>query len=752
MILKRLILHNYKQHKDMDITIAGNIIGIIGPNGSGKSNLLGAIHFALAGEQPGFNKSDLLRWGETEGFVELHFTHNGIDGMIRRALHSAHATFKYGEEETSGTKKVEERIVTHLGMDKDLLKQAIFIRQAEIDAILFTDPRIRELSFQRLCGVGEAAKIHKKMGEELAAMAVPPNYDEQIAESQLRYKQMKDRLVGLKYNLESIQSTRAKCPVAAGLQDECTRMERVVSQIDNYHLLFNKLSHADNALRDAQVQLAAFEEPAMSIEAMDKFIADCQNTENKVEAYRKVVAEFERAGKAIIALGNEPAQLPPSVDKLLLDSLEHKAKSARSEYERIESQVKMYQGLVQAMDGKLTAGVECPVCGNKITDTARMITKLNDYRAQAELCKPVVAEREYYNAVDQNDRISRQNANAVSSYKARYSTLVDQYQRAEVALNSAAKADENIDQVRAGRLQCEEQRKQAILSGRMHAQLTTEIKLRTNEHDAYTLDLANIKKMLGDDVTKALETTSIATVRMSYVSKIDGLKNTIQQAQQLDTQIAQLSGMVTELENSINGLENTIAVLEMKRSQQDEYRNALKVLNEVRDWFHYSNGPHTLAQGVLSEMVQDVNLFLDQFSAPFSVISGGDTLGFKCIFHDDTPVPFNGPPDAVHLSGGQRIQLAVAFRFASYCMFASKLGLLSLDEPTVYLDDYHVGRFCALLSKIKEVAQKMNLQVLIATHEQSVKPFMDTIIDFNDDTKMMEKIAHEQKQTRSKSN
>ena len=64
-------------------------------------------------------------------------------------------------------------------------------------------------------------------------------------------------------------------------------------------------------------------------------------------------------------------------------------------------------------------------------------------------------------------------------------------------------------------------------------------------------------------------------------------------------------------------------------------------------------------------------------------------------------------------------------------MFASKLGLLSLDEPTVYLDDSNVGRFCTLLEKIKEIAKKMDVQVLIATHERSVLPFCDSVVDLD---------------------
>jgi ABC-type lipoprotein export system ATPase subunit len=64
-------------------------------------------------------------------------------------------------------------------------------------------------------------------------------------------------------------------------------------------------------------------------------------------------------------------------------------------------------------------------------------------------------------------------------------------------------------------------------------------------------------------------------------------------------------------------------------------------------------------------------------------------------------------------------------------MFAGKLGLLSLDEPTAYLDDSNVDRFGILLTKVKEIARNMNTQVLMATHERAVIPYMDSVIDLN---------------------
>ena len=80
------------------------------------------------------------------------------------------------------------------------------------------------------------------------------------------------------------------------------------------------------------------------------------------------------------------------------------------------------------------------------------------------------------------------------------------------------------------------------------------------------------------------------------------------------------------------------------------------------------------------------------------------------------------------LSGGQKIALAVAFRFAVYGMFASKLGLLSLDEPTAYLDNETIARFADTLDKVRGLARNLGLMVLVSTHEKSLEPCFDQAV------------------------
>ena len=70
----------------------------------------------------------------------------------------------------------------------------------------------------------------------------------------------------------------------------------------------------------------------------------------------------------------------------------------------------------------------------------------------------------------------------------------------------------------------------------------------------------------------------------------------------------------------------------------------------------------------------------------------------------------------------------MGFRFAVYTLFSNKLGLISLDEPTAYLDDETIARFGDLLQKIAQIARNSSLQILMATHEASLAPCFDQTI------------------------
>jgi len=731
MKLKKLILHNYKQHPHVEQEFTGNVIGIVGRNGSGKSNLLGGLQFAFAGEQPGFNKVDLLRWGESDGYVQVDFDHAGQPGHIERSLTGSYALFTYGTESYRGISKVGEGIQLHLGLDKDLLKQAIFVRQAEIDSILFEDPRERELAFQKLCGIGDAAKIHKKLGDELVKLSVPPNYDAQIAEGQQRYSEMAERLRQLKDTADAAAAQYAKLPKLASLQGMIMSYTSMLKTLEQYVKTSNDLAQVKARLNELVDYVDATPENATEdIGKLDQQLAELATSIRLGEEYQRRLKAFEDAGKSIMALGDPPT--PPTLpftDAQLVELMQ-KAEAFNKAYADASANERLYSDLARTLKDKPLT--ECPICGGPIKDLQRIQRKIQEYHLQTTNILAVNYAAQHCEAKTKQEQAIASYMEATTRYNAKYAMLIDQFGKTEKAMQSAPKVNQALVELTASAERAQEKRAHLTrllreVSARQQERKTCEQRIEQLCKEGSSLHTS----ILGmEDVSKQL-TLGVSTIPGYIQQRIAQLNEQITQLQTLDQQLAQLNGMIRELSNNVQTLETTLKTLENKRATLGPFNAAVKVLTEVRDWFKYDNGPHTLASAVLAEMNQDVNNFLGQFSAPFSVIQGTESLGFKCIFHDGRTMPPE-PPDAYHLSGGQKIMLALSFRLASYCMFASKLGLLSLDEPTVYLDDGSIGAFCTLLQKIKEVAQKMDLQICLATHERAVIPFLDTVVSLTD--------------------
>ena len=82
MILKKLILKNFKSHKNTIINFKKGITIIVGENGAGKSSILEGITYALF-KKAQLNQSNLIRLDNSNNIanmsVELFFERNGTE-------------------------------------------------------------------------------------------------------------------------------------------------------------------------------------------------------------------------------------------------------------------------------------------------------------------------------------------------------------------------------------------------------------------------------------------------------------------------------------------------------------------------------------------------------------------------------------------------------------------------------------------------------------------------------------------------
>jgi DNA repair exonuclease SbcCD ATPase subunit len=738
MIIKWLKLRNYRQHEDLHYRFEGNLIGVLGPNGSGKSHFMDAVEFSFAGRVSGQNKSDMLRWGADEGDVELGFEHDGVDAVIYRELHGTKATFTWGKETFTGISKVNAAVAEKTNLDADICKQAVFVHQKEIDAVLFTEPSVRQLAWQRLCGLGHASKTHSKLGSFISSLPDIADFTEQINEGVERIAEAERALTAAKENLE-ITGATGTTDIEI-INDQIRRVEtlkqainRGVQESQLLNGAHEKLGQTTQELQKVDVELGGYlDDPAELLNAVTSKLNDAVTSLRAIENAANMTREVSDKQAAIDGLSCQYSQED-------IDACTETLKRLGDELAATQHQYSLTQSLLEAISGHGDSS-DCPLCkqpvsGNLETMAKDALVEAREkhgrakaaYDTAAKMCETAKFARSQYESKLRAAEQRLAEAKATLAQIERSITM-------QVSREDVAKLQET-----AGRHQRQVEHKRDLelkrtgYAGQIKT-LNEAISQRSSVVEETVLEAKQLMEALHIKDPSELQTRSYE------------LADESRQSREVREQVAQLNGQIREMEKSLENLNVSVGQLREREAKQAALKSVIDTLAAVREWFHYEHGPQTVINSLLERITSGVNDFLDKFGAGFYAIPDFGTTSFRYWYTDGRPLPEGGHPSVTELSGGEMVVLAVSFRFATYCLFASRIGLLTLDEPTVYLDDGNIGRFCKLLNRVKELAAGMNLQIFISTHEKSVIPFMDTTVKFGTYETKEPVDEHEEKQ------
>jgi DNA repair exonuclease SbcCD ATPase subunit len=149
MRINKVKLSNFAQHKNLEVDLSENIVGIIGRNGSGKSNFASSISMAITGEFGKKKKKDLITFGEKSGsiYVEGSIRHKNF--IVNRSLDSNTTNLSYNSEIFDGAETVNEKFLELLDCDKSFLPNMVFVTQTDILGILFGKQAERNKMLQK---------------------------------------------------------------------------------------------------------------------------------------------------------------------------------------------------------------------------------------------------------------------------------------------------------------------------------------------------------------------------------------------------------------------------------------------------------------------------------------------------------------------------------------------------------------------------------------------------------------------------
>jgi len=184
----------------------------------------------------------------------------------------------------------------------------------------------------------------------------------------------------------------------------------------------------------------------------------------------------------------------------------------------------------------------------------------------------------------------------------------------------------------------------------------------------------------------------------------------------IDSLILMHSGIVRRCESSLAQSAKT----KLDNAAIRSHKNKVSRLQGL--FRHNGSATETYVNTKMRKMCSSINEYLSGFSATYHVKVDKNN-DFICQFPDKTI-------SSSELSGGQKVVLSLAFRFAACEVFTSRTNLIVLDEPTTWLDKKRIDSFGEILSSVKSMSQEKDLQVFIVTHEKTLMPNFDQVIEF----------------------
>src|SRR3989338_1571301 len=178
MLIKSIKLRNIRSYENQEIIFPEGSTLLAGDIGSGKSSILLAIEFALFGtRRKHLSAASLLRHGKKEGEVELNFTIEGKDIIIKRKL-------KRGKEDiaqesgyiiTNGLKKegthieLKTAVLDLLGYPQDLVSKSrdlvyrytVYTPQEQMKQIILEEKDIRLDTLRKVFNIDKYKTIRE---------------------------------------------------------------------------------------------------------------------------------------------------------------------------------------------------------------------------------------------------------------------------------------------------------------------------------------------------------------------------------------------------------------------------------------------------------------------------------------------------------------------------------------------------------------------------------------------------------------
>jgi exonuclease SbcC len=664
-------LENIRSHVKSTVPFARGFNCLVGGLGTGKSSVLYAVDFALFGEPLGRSFEYLLREGADSAKVTIQFTQNGqtyklVRGLKRRGkgIGQDFEELKLFEGETviasMKTDAIAEQFKAITGLDKDLYREIVWVRQEHLKELLDAAPRDRQRRLDELFGLSD-------------------------------YETAWSNIAVYKRDYETEKRVYEKDPDVVGLDKLSEEYNRVTGEFTLLEVelqdAVGKLAEGRRALEAADLKLKKLEEKKLQIEELKRKEAKVQaNISSTADVLASLNQRIEGKKTIIDNLKQRQSSLNTQVSAYK-NTLEEAGVPANQPVEALRGQLAAFDDKLSSLKAEQEATMR-----NLQTDQRR--TASLSMESRCPLCLQSLND-EYKNGLMQ--RIQQENTERQNTIK-QLQIEIEKMQRIKAVANEAFS---NLQ----------------TLTTR-----SKDLKTRLSEEEKNMGDLAvevEAKRQFEADLDGQLEALRLEISRFE-MSDLEAARVQREQAftqyYRVEADLRTKESRKKDLLTRLDEVKERIDHAQEKLERMKKIARTVEVLGAIRDAYR------SIQPKLRSEFVKVLRNFVQQVLD--GLVGGEAPLLNVVVDETYTPYvksESGADREVSNLSGGERTLLAFAYRLGlGQLIMQSRTGhglsMLLLDEPTESLgsEDGSIERLAEAISRFKAIEQ-----IIAVTHSEA---------------------------------
>jgi exonuclease SbcC len=667
--LESLHLENIRSHAKTTVHFVDGFNCLVGGLGQGKSTVLYAFDFVLFGDPLGRSYDYLLREGADHGKVTAVFVHNGRTYKIQRGLHRRGNGISQNIDQLklyrsgkplahTNNDAVAEEMTAITGLDKNIFREVIWVRQEHLKELLDITPRQRQTKLDKLFGLSDYDDAWNELRQFEREYAVERNVLEQ--------------------NPDVISIDKLETKYHGAVEEFLV----VTSQLGDAK---EKVTHAETVLKEATANLEGLEELRKTTEELQRREVKIKTTidnlkkwsrdlTDQAESSKKRLDEFEKLLKQMITQEKsqrdalQEAGLDPdtSIDALkgYLSNVEEQLKTMSGEKEVTKRDMETSQNRLS----NLKTESKCPICLQELT---------GDY-------KKSLLENFQQENVENTKKLAELQKNS------------DKLKTIHATINSAFL---NLQQLipRIGDIKGQVTERQTSLN-----KLATEVEAAHKQEGKLQEQLDETWEEIAKfDVTELESARKLQKIALTeHVNAEHELRSLKQRKADISLRVDDLQERLDIAQKKVDRKEKIVKLLGIVDRIRAAYRSVQPKLRSEFVKYLQQTVQHQL-DILVGDLGPALSLEIDETYSPF-------------VYNE------SHRREVSNLSGGERTLLAFAYRIGlGQLIMQSRTGhglhMLLLDEPTESLgrEDGSVERLAEAVSRLKAIEQ-----IIAVTHNE----------------------------------